>query len=149
MSIGEVCNREVIVAHRNEGIQEIARIMREHHVGDVIIVDDSTGVRRPIGIVTDRDLVVEVLAQEAPVEALTAGDVMTVELLTARESDGLWETLQRMKARGVRRVPVVDDTGALVGILSADDLFELLAEEMNDLVRVIRREISRERETRR
>jgi len=118
-------------------------------VGDVIIVDDSTGVRRPIGIVTDRDLVVEVLAQEAPVEALTAGDVMTVELLTARESDGLWETLQRMKARGVRRVPVVDDTGALVGILSADDLFELLAEEMNDLVRVIRREISRERETRR
>jgi len=149
LSIGEVCNREVIVAHRNEGIQEIARIMREHHVGDVIIVDDSTGVRRPIGIVTDRDLVVEVLAQEAPVEALTAGDVMTVELLTARESDGLWETLQRMKARGVRRVPVVDDTGALVGILSADDLFELLAEEMNDLVRVIRREISRERETRR
>ena len=149
MSIGEFCNREVIVAHRDEGIHEIARIMREHHVGDVVIVDDSTGVRRPIGILTDRDLVVEVLAQEAPAAELTAGDVMTVELLTARESDGLWETLQRMKAHGVRRVPVVDDTGALVGIVSADDLFELLAEEMNDLVRVIRREISREQETRR
>ena len=149
MSIGEFCNREVVVAHRDEGIYEIARIMREHHVGDVVIVDDSTGVRRPIGILTDRDLVVEVLAQEAPAAELTAGDVMTVELLTARESDGLWETLQRMKARGVRRVPVVDDVGALVGIVSADDLFELLAEEMNDLVQVIRREISRERETRR
>lgn len=149
MSVGEVCVREVVVAGRKDSVAELARLMRRHHVGSVVIVEEVGGMHRPVGIVTDRDLVVEVLAMEVAPDSLTAEDVMSFRLLTARESDGLWETLQRMKAKGVRRLPVVDDPGALVGILSADDLLDLLAEELNDLVRVIRREISRERESRR
>ncbi len=149
MSVGGVCIREVVVAGRKDSVAELARLMRRHHVGDVVVVEEVAGLPRPVGIVTDRDLVVEVLARGVAPDSLTAEDVMSFRLLTARESDGLWETLQRMKAKGVRRVPVVDEGGALVGILSADDLLDLLAEELSDLVQVIRREIARERESRR
>ncbi len=149
MSVGEFCNREVVVAEKNASITQIARLMREQHVGDVIIVEQRAGVRVPLGIVTDRDLVVQMLAKATPVESCLVGDVMSFDLVTAAETDGIWETLQRMRARGIRRVPVVNAAGALVGILTADDLLELLGEELSALVKVIASQPSREKTRRR
>lgn len=149
MTVGEFCNREVVVAEKSANITQIARLMREQHVGDIIIIEQRAGLRVPLGIVTDRDLVVEILAKEAPVESCLVGDIMSVDLVTANETDGIWETLQRMRARGVRRVPVVNATGALVGIMTADDLLELLGEELSDLVKVIASQPKRERSRRR
>ncbi len=149
MTVGAFCNRAVVVAGERASAAELARLMRREHVGDVVIVDDHTGLRRPVGIVTDRDLVLLVLAEGRDAATVSAAELMSVDLLVAREGDGLWETLQRMKAKGVRRVPVVDESGVLVGILAADDVLELLAEELGDLVKVFRREFSRERERRR
>jgi CBS domain-containing protein len=149
MSVGEFCSREVVVVEKSASIIETARLMRAHHVGDVIVVQIEAGERKPIGIVTDRDLVVQLLALNRPIESSSVADVMSVDLVIAGESDGIWETLQRMRARGVRRVPVVNGAGALTGILTADDLLELLGEELSDLVKLISHQQVRERQRRR
>jgi len=145
MTIGDICIRDTVYITRENSVAEAARLMRDHHVGDLVVVDEQTGLRKPVGILTDRDLVVEVLAKEIDLNAVTVGDVMSSDLITARDSDGLYETIQRMRARGIRRVPVVDDKGSLAGIVAADDLLDLLADELTALARVGSREQARER----
>ena len=144
MKIGECCNREVVTAEKDMSITEVARLMQEHHVGDLIVVENMNGRNRPIGIVTDRDLVIEVLAQMVPIDAIRVGDVMSYEIATVSENDELWETLERMRKLGVRRMPVVDAGGMLVGIITLDDLMELMAEAMSHIASLIRREIGTE-----
>jgi len=144
MKIGECCNREVVTAEKDMSITEVARLMQEHHVGDLIVVENMNGRNRPIGIVTDRDLVIEVLAQMVPIDAIRVGDVMSYEIATVSENDELWETLERMRKLGVRRMPVVDAGGMLVGIITLDDLMELMAEAMGHIASLIRREIGTE-----
>ena len=100
MSIGEICNRETVFTTKDSSISQAAQLMREHHVGDLVVVEENAGRRIPVGILTDRDLVIEILAKDVDMNAVTVGDVMSSELLTARESDGLYETLQRMRAKG-------------------------------------------------
>ncbi|MEJ2033154.1 MAG: CBS domain-containing protein [Deltaproteobacteria bacterium] len=111
MTVGEFCNREVVIASQEETIIEIAKLMRKHHVGDVVIVDRSKAPPMPIGMITDRDIVVELIAAEVQLDAVTVGDAMSRELVTVREEEGIWECLQRMRIRGVRRVPVVNRDG--------------------------------------
>ena len=148
MTIGTICSRDTIFATRDSSIVEAAQLMREHHVGDLVVVDEQAGRRIPVGIVTDRDLVVEILAKQVEPGAVSVGDVMSGELVTARDSDGLFDTLQRMRAKGVRRVPVVDAGGALTGIVSVDDFLDLFAEEISALARLVSREQARERTVR-
>jgi CBS domain-containing protein len=148
MSIGKVCNREVVVIERRESILDAAKLMREHHVGNVVVVEDRDGTRIPVGILSDRDLVVEVLAQALSPDAVDVGDLMSTDLLTARENDELLDTIKRMTARGVRRVLVLDDSGALVGILALDDLIELIAEQLADLAGLLGTELRHEQERR-
>lgn len=140
MAIGEICNREVVVVQRQENILEAARLMRQHHVGAVVVIEERGGVRMPVGIVTDRDLVVEIIAPEIDQSAFTVGDIMSSELATIRENAGVFETLEYMRAKAVRRMPVVSESGALVGILALDDLLELLAEELLALAKLVRHE---------
>lgn len=149
MTVGEFCNREVVFIRRDESIPETARLMRRHHVGDLVVVEEQQDRRVPVGIVTDRDLVLEVIAQEVDPNKLTVGDVMSIELVTAREEDSLFDAIKLMRRRGVRRVPVVDRAGVLVGILSVDDLLELFAETLGDLATLLQREQQREKERRR
>jgi len=145
MAIGDICTRETVFTTKDSTIGAAARLMREHHVGDLVVVEEKNGRRIPVGILTDRDLVVEILAKEVDMNSLTVGDLMIEDLVTAREGDGLYETIQRMRAKGVRRVPVVDTHGSLVGIVSVDDLLDLLADELTALARLVSREQARER----
>lgn len=149
MAVGELCNREVVVGGPDQSISAIAHLMREHHVGDVVLVEDRAGAKVPVGIVTDRDLVVELLGEEVDPEAVAAKDIMTRELLTVAEGAGLIEVVDRMRDRGVRRVPVVDGDGGLVGILAADDLMDLFAEQLGKLVQLTSRERRHEEKGRR
>jgi CBS domain-containing protein len=144
MSVGEICNREVVTIEKSAPVARAARLMRQYHVGSVIVVADGSQPPRPAGIVTDRDLAIEILAQEVPAETVTVGDVMAAELLTAREEDGVWETIMRMRAMGVRRLPVVSRHGDLIGILTMDDLLQFIVGELSDLVKLVRREQKRE-----
>ena len=148
MTVGEFCNREVVITTQEATIREVAKLMRQYHVGDVVIVDRSKTPPKPIGIITDRDIVVELIAAEVPLENVTVGDVMSFDLVTARERDGIWDTLQRMRTRGIRRVPVVNAEGGLEGILTVDDFLELFSEELLALARVPNREVAREKKLR-
>lgn len=146
MSVGEFCNRQVVIARPESDIIAVAKLMRHHHVGDVVIIQEKEGENRvPVGIITDRDLVIELLALEVNLELLTVEDVMSYELVTCRESDGIWDTLQRMQSKAIRRMVVVSDEGSLVGILTVDDLLELLAGEMAILAKVVLGQQAKER----
>jgi CBS domain-containing protein len=148
-TVAEVCNREVVVVERDASILDAARLMRDYHVGDLVVVEERGGHRAPVGIVTDRDIVIEVIAEEVAFDEVAIEDIMSFDVVTARDGDDLLDTLKLMRTHGVRRVPVVDAQQALVGILAVDDVVELLAEELNDLARLIGREQTRERERRR
>lgn len=145
MSVGEICNREVVVLRKEESITEAVKLMREHHVGSVVIVDEPDGERIPIGILTDRDIVVELLAQGVDLDTVAVGDAMSYDLLTVGETDHLSDAVKVMRSKGVRRVPVVNEYGGLAGILAVDDVIEIIAEELTDLVSVITVEQGRER----
>jgi len=144
MSVGQYCNRDVVIAERSTEIQEAAQLMRQYHVGDLVVVERRGEEKIPIGIVTDRDLVIEVLAQGVALESVSVGDVMSPDLVTAYEQDDLWGTLERMRSLGIRRMPVINDKGGLEGILTVDDVLELIAEGLSDLVKLIRRELKKE-----
>jgi CBS domain-containing protein len=149
MNVGEICIRDVVVASRDATVARAAQLMREFHVGDLVVVDESGGRRLPAGIVTDRDVVIGVVAPGLDPATLTAGDIMTGELITAREGDGVFETLQTMRRRGVRRLPVVDAAGALAGIVALDDILEIIAEELGAAIKVTAREQANEARRRR
>lgn len=86
MSAGEYCNREVVVVDKRESVRAAIALMRKHHVGDVIVVDEKAGARRPLGILTDRDIVMELLAEDVDLDAVDIGDVMSDELETVGEN---------------------------------------------------------------
>jgi CBS domain-containing protein len=144
MRVGEVCNREVIVAHADESVHAAAELMRRYHVGNVVVVEERDGRTVPTGIVTDRDLVVEVMVPELEPKDLAVRDIVTGPLSVAREEDGLMDALEIMRAKAIRRLPVVDADGKLVGILTLDDAGGLLAEMQARLWAVVERQRSAE-----
>jgi CBS domain-containing protein len=145
MRVGQICNRDVVIVASTATLHEAAMLMREYHVGALVVVDESSRDARPIGIVTDRDIVVALLAEDVDLRSLETKDVIASELLSANSEEDLWEAVARMSDRGVRRLPVIDGTGVLIGILALDDLIELMAEHMHSLAGLIRRGQHRER----
>ena len=148
MRIGEICTVQTIYCKRDETVQGAALMMRKHHVGDLVVVDQPDGQPIPVGIVTDRDIVVSVIALGLDPSSLLVGDIMSDDLLTTSENDDVYETIERMRFRGIRRVPVVNSEGGLSGIVSVDDLLEFLAEEMGELSRIASHQQSREKRAR-
>jgi CBS domain-containing protein len=147
MSVSDICNTRVISADKDTSIPDVARLMREHRVGCVVVTEEiKKGTLLPVGVITDRDLVLEITAIEANPRHLTAGDIVIRSVITVRENDDIRETQQRMRTHGIRRVPVVDATGALTGILSADDMIGLIARELQELAQLIAIERKRERD---
>lgn len=144
MSISEYCNREVIVARRDDPVLEAAHLMRQHHVGAVVVVEELNDRRYPVGVLTDRDLVMEVLVNKLDPESVRVGEIVRENVISVEGSAGVLETVQRMRGRGVRRAPVVGGHGELIGIIAVDDLIGLLAEEMGELYKLIRHEQERE-----
>jgi CBS domain-containing protein len=132
MSIRSYCNLNVICCEADSTVAEIAALMRHHHVGDVIVVDSNQeGARIPIGIVTDRDILVETIALDIDAKLFTAGDLMTSPVTTVIEDASVVEALAVMRSKKVRRLPVVTHSGTLFGIITADDVVNLLASELS------------------
>ena len=149
MQVGDICTREVICASPETTVAAAARTMRQYHIGDVMVTRTDNGRRVPLGIVTDRDIVIGVVATDLAPNTLTVGDIMSPELVTAEESEDVFDVVQRMRNKGVRRMPIIDSDSNLVGIISIDDVIEILAEEMNQLAHLISREQLHEMEARR
>lgn len=149
MQLGEICIRDVIRCGRDTTALEAAQLMRSSHVGDVVVVDKPNGEYVPVGIVTDRDLIVAVMAAELDAASVTVDEVMSGTLVTASEANDVHETAELMRSKGIRRVPVVDEQGALVGIVALDDILRVIGEELTLLGRVISRERFQEQQARR
>jgi CBS domain-containing protein len=148
-AIGEICKRDVVCTTRNTTIQAAAKMMRHYHVGTLVVIDETDGNRMPEGILTDRDIVIEIDALDLAPKAITVGDIMSSELVTVREDEGLLQTVKIMRCKGVRRLPVVDRDGDLAGIVSIDDLLEALTEQMTAMARILGREREHEVENHR
>ncbi len=149
MTIGTICNREVITAQRDATVLHAAMLMRQYHVGDVVVIQNRNNKTIPIGIVTDRDIVVELVATELDCKVITVGDIIITKLIVVKESAGLFEAMQLMADKGIRRLPVVDDDGELVGIITLDDLLLLLSKELAALTKLVTREQKNEATKRR
>ncbi len=144
MRVGEYCNREVVVVEEGSSITETAQVMREYHVGDVVIARTQYGKQVPAGIFTDRDIALEIVAKGGDPEEITVGDAMGVDLITVHEDDDLMHVIEVMRDKGIRRVPVVDSDDALVGIMTVDDLLDIMSEVLVDIVHLV--DVQRRRE---
>ncbi len=133
MRIGDIGNWQSVVCTGDASVQSAALLMRKHHVGDVVVVGPD---QNPIGIITDRDIVVSVIALGLDPASLLVADIMSGDLFTAREDDDLYDTIEHMRARGIRRVPLIGKGGSLSGVVSLDDVLKFLAEEMGELSRI-------------
>lgn len=132
MLIRDYCNMNVICCDADTGISLVAGLMRRHHVGDVIVIEiNSDGLRIPIGIVTDRDIMVESIALDIDAKLFTAADMMTAPLVTVREDACLFDAIKLMRNRKIRRLPVLAHAGNLFGIITSDDIINLLASELS------------------
>ncbi len=143
MTAGEFCNRRVVFCTPAETVLQVARRMRDHHVGCLVVLD---GDRRPVGLVTDRDLAVRALAAGMDPRGVPVSTVMSSPVSTSPESEPIERTLERMRVLGVRRLPVVDGQGALQGLVAMDDLLELFSQQIASLVALETRELRKEEE---
>jgi CBS domain-containing protein len=145
MDIGRICNREVRTVSRSEPLARAAREMCEQHVGMLVVTEEHAGNRIPVGVLTDRDIVRAQLHRAADLNCLSVDEAMSSDLLVVGENASLAHAIARMRESGVRRAPVVNARGALVGVVSIDDLLGLIAQELSGLSQLVAAQPARER----
>ena len=135
MNVGDLCQHRVVTIRSSADLTSAARVMRQEHVGYLVVVEPMVGEGRckVVGVLTDRDIVVTVVAREGDPRALTVGDVMTRDPLLANENSSLEATLTFMQEVGVRRVPVLGSNGALAGVLALDDALKVIALQLSKI----------------
>lgn len=127
MKVEHYCKRAVAAIHCGADIVEAARLMRERHVGFLVVFKDADPIRAPIGVITDRDIVLQVTAKEVDPRSVTVNDVMTRQPMIASENDDVSDLIEGMRLAGIRRAPVVDLRGGLTGIIALDDVIDVIA----------------------
>lgn len=148
MKVSDICKRAVVSIDNTMDINAAAELMRQHHVGFLIVHKSGDELRRPIGVLTDRDIVIEVIAKKVDPASLTVDDLMTRKPLVADETEELGDVLQAMRMAGIRRVPVVDARGALTGVVAIDDAFDVITGFMCDITGSVKSEQRHERRSR-
>jgi CBS domain-containing protein len=131
MPINECCSTSVVTCGTEASVPQVAELMRKNHVGAVVVVSGQAGEQVPVGIITDRDIVLETVALDLDVPVFTAGDIMSAPVIAVRENEGIVEALRLMRASAIRRLPVVRQDGTLVAIVSSDDVLKLLTAELS------------------
>jgi CBS domain-containing protein len=135
--IGTICSRGVYIGRPGDALAHAARQMLASHVGALVVVDPESEGLRPLGMLTDRDIVCGQLGSARDLFCLNVEDVMSSDVLTLAETCGIAEALGRMSERSVRRAPVVDHNGNLVGIVTLDDLLPALAKDLDALAQLV------------
>ena len=141
MDVGKLCRRRAVTIDTRADLVEAARLMREAHVGFLVVSDGA----RLCGVLTDRDIVLEAVACGVSPDQVTVGDAMTVNPVTLTEDTALDQALECLRAAGVRRAPVVDDGGRITGVLSLDDVLDHLADQLGSVAGSLRHEQALER----
>jgi CBS domain-containing protein len=138
LTAGEICTRSVVFTDRGMLLDEAARLMRSHHVGALVVVEERTPRERVVvGILTDRDIVTAVVALERDPKSFRVADVMAADVVTAREQDSLLDLLALMRRKKVRRLPVTGAQGELIGVVSIDDVLAAVAEQLQAVAAAI------------
>jgi len=142
MKVGELCHRNAVTVERCDELQKAAQLMRAEHIGFLVVLDtDRPGAgQRPVGVLTDRDIIVTVLARDTDPRTLRVGDIMTQQPVTVSAADPVDQAVREMRRVGVRRLPVVGERGELVGIISVDDVLDHLSAELQNVAGSIRNE---------
>lgn len=140
MKVGQHCKKGVVSIRATADIADAARLMRDEHVGFLAVFNEGDDLHKPVGVITDRDIVLMVNARDLNTHDVTVGDVMTRQPLIANEHDDVTDLLQAMRMAGIRRVPVVDTRGALIGVIAADDVIDLIAGLLCDVSGSIKHE---------
>jgi CBS domain-containing protein len=140
MTIGSVCNREVVVVQPAESLRAAAQLMRTFNTGSVVVCEALRGHRVPVGIITDRDVMLAVLREGPDLDRVLVSQAMTREPIVLKDSDSVSDALMRMRAHRVRRAPVTDADGALIGIVAVDDLLDVLVGQLQSIVRLIQQQ---------
>lgn len=148
MRVAEACTRDAVCIGAPDSVRSAAELMRKRHVGSLVVIGNSGDARCPLGILTDRDIVLAVTAAGADPESLTVGDVMTRSPATCANDDDLFDAIRKMRMHGVRRLPVIDAEGRLAGVISADDIYGTLGAQLCELGLALTHGHVRERETR-
>jgi CBS domain-containing protein len=145
-----ICRTDVVAVSPQDDLAAAARLMRTKHVGYLVVVEpiENGNAQKVIGVLTDRDIVVAVVACDVDPHTLTVGDTMSAKPFVARETDSVEATVGHMRVLGIRRVPVVGTAGQLKGILSFDDVLDSLASQMRNVADLIRNEQRTERAAR-
>lgn len=149
MLLKSICTPEVACCGPQTTVLEAAHLMRRRHTGDLVVVDGDEAGAAPLGVITDRDIVVEVLGKGLDPAATTVASIMRTPVVIANEGEDASQALERMRHHGVRRLPVVGDRGKLVGVVTVDDLLRSLAAYAGSLADVVAREQSHEQRNRR
>ena len=144
MTAGEACRREVICATEDMSLKQAAERMRDQHVGSLVVIRKGDSGDIATGILTDRDVAIVAVARDFDPQTLRVGDVMSSDLVSARPEDSLADALATMRGRGVRRLPITTEQGTLIGMLTLDDLLELLADELKTMVLTMEGGVQRE-----
>lgn len=142
MNIAKICKRDVVTVTPRTDLVAAAQLMREKHVGFLVVVEPEANAQygRPVGVLTDRDIVISVVARGADPTLLTAADVMNREPVMADELDQVDQALRTMRRMGVRRLPVVGSRGMLTGVVALDDVIDVLAAEIGEISGAVRNE---------
>lgn len=146
MKIERICTRNVVGTSRETSIAEAAAMMRKFHVGTLVVMGEAPDQEAVVGIVTDRDIVIQAVADALDPRKVLVGEVMTPVVASVSEQDDVLDALERMRIEGVRRLLVRQPNGAIAGILSADDVIDGLAADLAGLARVVKSELRHENE---
>jgi predicted transcriptional regulator len=138
MAVGTICTRRVVAVDRAIDVAAAARVMRDKQVGYLVVTDVASGSQKPVGVITERDIVFKVVAPGVEPRSCRVSDVMTLEPLLAGYADDVGKTLHCMRALGVRRAPVINTQGDVADVLSLDDAFDHLVTQMADVAGSIR-----------
>jgi len=144
MTIKNICKTDIVTIERTALLKKVSGLMQSQHVGCVVVVDALDGKKLPVGIITDRDIAL-VLGSSSKPQDLLVEHIMQSAPITVNKTDGIFETILKMRVNGVKRVPVIDDSGALYGIICADDILELMAEEVSNLSKINDVQVKKER----
>ena len=136
MTLADCCVKSVVTVSPKTTVDEVARLMKERNVGSVIV----TYNRMPVGIITDRDLILRVMAEGKEPDQVKAEDVMTKDLAIVKGDTGIFEAIEFITQKGVRRIPIVKPDGTLIGIITLDDVIRMIGREMSRVADVIERE---------
>ena len=144
MSIAAICQPEVITINAGASLRDAASLMRAHHIGALVVTVDAAGHEQVVGVITDRDLAIEILARDLNPTDVKVGELASRHLASVPDTAGIAEAVAVMREAGVRRLLVTGTDGQLAGFVAADDLLGALAGQLGVLASALRSGIARE-----